>query len=235
VAGCRIHQFMIADGHPRQEVDAWDVTHVPIPPQRDCGDTPRMIGAMLAVSGGYDTFAFLDADNCEPSFVAEMTRKLMETERDIVTCARALWRMDGTRMGVDDESDGISFNDPNCYLFSKDACFVLNAIAFKKDRNDALIGDQLLWRSITGSGVDVRRVTRPLLNYESNNAWHYLRRKETPPADAKYLVINQGDGRPYQCFYRDLEFRDDGTMFCPPELLMAPDGSKPNARRRSTA
>jgi len=231
ISGCDIHQFMIADGHPQEMIDDWDVTHIRIPPQRDCGDTPRMIGALLAVSAGYDALAFLDADNWfEPNFVADMTRKLVETGCDIVTCPRALWRLDGTRMGIDTESDGISFNDTNCYLFRNTACFVLNSIAFKKDRHDALIGDQLLWKYIVRSGLDVRRAPRPLLNYESNNAWHYSQRSEIPPADSKYLVIDRGDGRPYLCFYRDLEFRADGTMFCPPEFLMAPDGSRPNAR-----
>jgi hypothetical protein len=64
--GCAIHQFMIADRHPQEIIDGWDATHFRIPPQRDCGDTPRVIGAMLAVSAGFDALAFLDADNWTP-------------------------------------------------------------------------------------------------------------------------------------------------------------------------
>ena len=234
VSGHQIHQFMIADGEPRAEIDGWDVTHVPIPPQRDCGDTPRMIGAMLAVSAGYDAFSFLDADNWyEPGFVAEMTAVLLSAGCDIVTCPRWLWRMDETRMAVDDESDGVVFNDTSCYLFRADASVALGSIAFKKDRHDCLIGDQLLWKEIRKRDLKVERVDRPLVNYETNNAWHYDRHNETPPPNSKRLVIDQGDGRPYQCLESDMTKRPDGTMYCPPERLMAPDGSKPYARKSS--
>lgn len=221
---------MIADGHPHPVVDAWSVTHIRIPPQRDCGETPRMIGAMLAISAGCEALSFLDADNwLEPRFVAEMTRKLADTNCDIVTCPRSLWRVDGSRMGPDEESDGVNSNDINCYLIPAATASVLNAIAFKKDRHECLIGDQLLWRHIKRARLDVRRVAAPLVNYVTNSAWHYLQRNETPPADAKYLVIDHEDGRAYECFYRDVQRLEDGTLFCPPELLMAPDGSRPNA------
>jgi len=232
--GHEIHQIMIADGHPQAMVDGWDVTHIPIPPQRDCGDTPRMIGAMLAVSAGYDAFSFLDADNwLEPTFIDEMTKELVRSNSDIVTCARWLWRTDQTRMGIDDESDGVTFNDTNCNLFRIGASFVLNAIAFKKDRHLSLIGDQVLWKEIRRSGLAVGRVSTPLVNYVTNYGWHYWHHNETPPPGAKRVVFDLGDGRPYQCREKDIEKRPDGTEYCPPERLMGPDGSRPHARKSS--
>ena len=56
--------FLISDGHPQAFLDNIGVRHVKLDVSHgDSGNTPRGIGAQLAISEAYDGVAFLDADN----------------------------------------------------------------------------------------------------------------------------------------------------------------------------
>jgi hypothetical protein len=62
--GVGADHFMVADGHPLDIIDAWDVSHVKLnAAHADNGNTPRGIGSLLARQQGYDFIAYLDADN----------------------------------------------------------------------------------------------------------------------------------------------------------------------------
>src|SRR5690349_5897356 len=57
--------IMVADGHPRPEIEDWGVEqHVKLPlSHADDGDTPRLIGTGMAHAQGFDAVCWLDADN----------------------------------------------------------------------------------------------------------------------------------------------------------------------------
>jgi glycosyltransferase involved in cell wall biosynthesis len=56
--------FLISDGHPQAFLDNIGVRHIKLDVSYgDNGNTPRGIGAQLAISEGYNGVAFLDADH----------------------------------------------------------------------------------------------------------------------------------------------------------------------------
>ena len=56
--------FVISDGHPQTWIDLTPVRHLRLGKSHgDYGNTPRGIGALLAISEDYDAVCFLDADN----------------------------------------------------------------------------------------------------------------------------------------------------------------------------
>jgi len=56
--------FLISDGYQQDWVANRVARHIPLGKSHgDYGNTPRGIGAQLAVSEGYDAIGFLDADN----------------------------------------------------------------------------------------------------------------------------------------------------------------------------
>ena len=55
---------MVADGFPRDAIDAWDVLHLRLDRgHADFGDTPRSRGGQAAANAGFDAVAYVDADN----------------------------------------------------------------------------------------------------------------------------------------------------------------------------
>lgn len=59
-----ITHVMVADGHPRTEIDQWNVEHIRLPREHgDYGNAARAVGALIAQSNGAEFIAFLDADN----------------------------------------------------------------------------------------------------------------------------------------------------------------------------
>jgi hypothetical protein len=54
----------VSDGFPQDWLDSANVRHIRLGrPHNDAGNTPRGLGALLAVSEGYDGIGLLDADN----------------------------------------------------------------------------------------------------------------------------------------------------------------------------
>lgn len=183
------HHIMVADGFPNARVEAWsNITHFAIPNCGDYGDTPRGIGSAVAACQGYDAIAFLDAD-CwyEAEHISNMLT-VMQTERTpVVTSPRNLYRMDGTFLCEDKESDGINFSDTNCYLIHREAFGFIRAWMLK-DKRQSVIGDRYVWAAIKQSGIKVGRTLTPTINYKTEFAVHYIQQQEDPPKGAKIIV-----------------------------------------------
>jgi glycosyltransferase involved in cell wall biosynthesis len=95
----KVEHFMIADGHPQDWLDREPMRHLRLDREhRDFGNTPRTIGALLAVSEGYDGIGFLDADNWfENDHVAGCIAAAARSETcDYVIARRNLCRPDGS-------------------------------------------------------------------------------------------------------------------------------------------
>jgi glycosyltransferase involved in cell wall biosynthesis len=166
-----VTHFLIADGYPR-----WfnfNCKHISLPDSsRDYGDTPRGIGAAVASAQGYEAIAFLDADNWyEPDHIQTMVGVMKESNYPIITCPRNLFKEDGKFLGVDVESDGYEFNDTNCYLFRRDTFGLLSCWMFK-EKEQARVGDRILWGAIKQLDVKVARSTKPTINYTTRLEMH---------------------------------------------------------------
>lgn len=189
--------FLVADGFPMAEADAWDCIHIKAPHHNDYGDTPRLIGTSSASSLKYDAILLLDGDNWfEPNHVETLLNVQKQTNADVVTCARMLRRSpDLSVMGVDFESDGVHFNDTNCYLVMKSAFPLFRAWAFK-DPKLGIVGDRIFWNAVKSVEGDIKvaRSPAPTINYVTTFSCHYVQYGETPPDHAKEIVrTTEGD------------------------------------------
>ncbi len=190
-----ITHFFIADGHPNKMIDslpAENIVHVKIPPCADYGDTPRGIGAAIAAAQRYGAICFLDAD-CwfDPTHIEDMLEARGLYDAAIITSRRNLYRPNGTFMRVDDESDGILFNDTNCFMFFAEAYNMLRSWLFKP-KNLSTVGDRFLWAQIQKNKIKTASTLRATVNYTTTFAAHYIVMGEEPPPDSKMFADVNG-------------------------------------------
>ncbi len=205
----KAEHILVADGHPRPELDAWDAQHISIPASDDCGDTPRLVGAVIASTSGVDAIAFLDADNWfEPDHLATLVTMHELTGHPIVTATRFLRRLDGGPLGVCTESDGQAFTDTNCYLLMRPAFHLLGAWGFK-ERGAAALGDRVFWRAVVRSGLARAHSTTPTVNYVTSFAGHYLAHGETPPPESKGFYRPPGEKHLKTASWADIQKMND--------------------------
>jgi glycosyltransferase involved in cell wall biosynthesis len=188
--------FFISDGYPNKMIDSIPddrVVHVKIPPCADYGDTPRGIGAAIAAAQGYSAICFLDAD-CwyDPTHLEDMLDARGLYGAPVITASRNLYRPNGTFMRVDSESDGVLFNDTNCYMFFAEAYNMLRSWLFKPKSVSAL-GDRFLWAQIKKNGVRTASTLKATVNYTTTFAAHYTTMGEDPPPDSKMFVEINGE------------------------------------------
>lgn len=183
---------MVADGFPNPVAKKNATHHIELPKSNaDYGDTPRMIGATFAYTQGYDALCWLDADNWfEPNHVEEMLRAAdLNPVAKIITATRNLRRIDGSLLDVDNESDGETFTDTNCYLVLREAMEISKEWVFK-NRQDAIIGDRKVWAAAKKYARE--HVSVPTVNYSTMFGVHYAQRGEEPPDGAKVILSTDG-------------------------------------------
>lgn len=191
-----VNHFIVADGHPQSWIDDLPSVkfgksrHFSIPNCGDYGDTPRAIGAAIAINQGFDVVCFLDADNWYESNHVEEALKHMS--KPIVTTGRNLRRVDGSLLAPCPESDGINFCDTNCYAIHRNAFGVIGRWAYK-EKKYGIVGDRMFWQSLPKEHV--ARSPKHTVNYTTKFAVHYLHFKEKPPEDAIEFK-NGPDGLP---------------------------------------
>lgn len=204
---------MIADGHPRAEVGAWPVRHLPLGfSNGDFGDTPRLLGAAVAAREGAEAIAFLDADNTyEPDHIEIMLQAQAALKAQVVTATRNLVRPDGSLMAVDTKSDGETYCDMNCFFLTRPAFDVLGAWGFKDPRT-AVVDDYILWSLVTRFTSARVHVTKPTVNYTTMWALDYLNRGETPPPGARVMLKAEGEPYPKLFDYHEVKRLNDAGL-----------------------
>jgi len=180
--------ILVADGHPQDWVDTAGVRHIRLDVgHADYGNTPRAIGAQLAVSEGYDAIAMLDADNWfEPDHVQTCVEVAERTGADFVSARRFWARADGSRMPVriQEDEDG-SHVDTNCF-FLLFGSFHTIPRWLMMPKPMAIWCDRFYLASMRQEGLKEATTDRPTVNYLCTWADVFQSIGETPPPYAKH-------------------------------------------------
>jgi hypothetical protein len=207
--------IMVGDGpadETNAEVETWcgssRMQRVVLPvAHADYGDTPRLIGTIMAFSQGFDAVCWLDGD-CwfEDEHLESMIELANREVVSVVTATRTLRRPDGSVLGTCTESDGETFCDTNCYLVTRDAIPMLAPRWGLKPKAESVVGDRRVWE--VARTLRRTHLNTPTVNYETTIAAHYLQRGETPPENAKVIAKLQGESYYRSYSYSDFNSRD---------------------------
>jgi hypothetical protein len=181
---CR--HVMVADGHPRPEIDGWDVLHVRLErAHADYGDTPRASGGERALAAGCDAIAYLDADNSyRTHHVESLVHRRQATGAPVVFTGRTVHFPDGRMLPGVDPEDGRTHIDTNCLFLAGDALAM--AAAWRAyPRPLAVIGDRLLVRMLQARGFAFACTGALTVRYTAHYAHLYQALKLPVPADAR--------------------------------------------------
>jgi glycosyltransferase involved in cell wall biosynthesis len=179
--------FVVADGHPQAWVEDAGVRHVRLDRSHaDYGNTPRAIGAMLAISEGFDAVAFLDGDNWfAPDHVEECLRAASARDVDYVIAKRRWAREDGSVMKVrSGEDDDGSHADTNCLFLLRGAFHTVPRWGLMP-RPMSMWGDRFYFGSLKHDGLPAAQARHETVYYLCTWAPVYRSIGEQPPSFAK--------------------------------------------------
>jgi hypothetical protein len=186
--------FLIADGFPQAWLDAEPVRHIKLDRAHgDAGNTPRGIGALMAISEGYEGIGFLDADNwLEPRHVelcldaVAKARDKAGVEVDYVIAQRHIRRPDETIIPLRDEvvTDHV---DTSCFFMLPGSYNVIPYFATMPPQLSAIC-DRVFYAAIKAHGLKAVLVSEKTVNFHCRYESGYRAIGEEPPAGAKPAV-----------------------------------------------
>lgn len=189
-AGLEVVHYLIADGFPK-DLQGKNIVHLALPRSHsDYGDTPRMMGATLAIREGCYGLMFLDADNIVyPSHLALAYRAHLATQHDIVIAKRDMLREDGSVLtSIAAEDANLEHVDTGCFVFFREA--VYDALDWIKIPPEfSIMGDRYFWKMLRSRGRSFAELRRNTVGYTSMWRSNYLNANEEPPATAKDLDL----------------------------------------------
>jgi glycosyltransferase involved in cell wall biosynthesis len=184
--------IVIADGFPQNWIDELGVRHLKLDlSHSDYGNTPRGLGALLAVAEQYDGIGFLDADNWLESnhlqlcLEAAAESEWGESGCDFLIAQRYFRRFDETILPIKEEPDHV---DTNCFFFLRGSFSYLPHWALQP-KCLAALGDRCFYKLISSKNLNFSSTGMPSVNYFSNWASHYLACGENPPPSSKQHFI----------------------------------------------
>ena len=184
-----VDHILVADGAPQDWIDAEDVRHIRLDRSHgDFGNTPRAIGAMLAISGESDGIGFLDADNwLEPEHVATCVATARQAGHiDYVIARRSLRRPDESVFPLEASQDEPveKHVDTNC-LFLLPSSYHIVPYFGLMPKPMAVFGDRVFCNTLRRRGLHAAVNTAVTVNYHLLVREFYERAGEVPPAEAK--------------------------------------------------
>jgi hypothetical protein len=178
---------LVADGHPQAWLDDAGVRHLRLDrAHADYGNTPRSLGAQLAVSEGFDAVAFLDADNWyQPDHVALCSAVAEASGADFVAARRHWVREDGSRMPYEapEDRDG-GHVDTSCLFLTFGAFHALPRWMLMP-KPMAMLGDRFFLASLREDGLRGALAPRRTVNYLCTWKAVFDEIGEPAPASAK--------------------------------------------------
>lgn len=187
--------FLIADGSPQAWIDEAGVRHFKLDRGHgDFGNTPRGVGALIAIGEEYDGIGLLDADNwLEPDHLAACLAAARGTPVacDYVIAQRTFRRPDESIMPVPEEPGHV---DTNCFLFLRGSFGVIPHWAMMP-KNLSPFCDRYFYYTLRRHPFTAARVPQPTVNYHCLWEWMYRALGETPPVEAKPSLDVDKPGR----------------------------------------
>ena len=180
--------FFISDGHPQEWIKNTGVRHIELgKSHNDYGNTPRGIGAQIAISEGYEAILFLDSDNwldsnhLEHCLESALLKYPNILECDYVIAKRRFRRLDLSVMNIREEPNHV---DTNCFFFLPGSYYLIPYwnLMPKEFSN---IGDRIFHKNITSANLNYVINKNITVNYL--NLWRstYESMGETPPEESK--------------------------------------------------
>ncbi len=180
--------ILVSDGPGAPFVRDWEAQALELPvPARDNGHTPRTVGALAAISQGFDAIAYLDADNwLHPRHLELLVREHLRSGAPVVSSRRTFCRWtDASPMPIDvDPTPEAGTVDTGCHLFTR-AAFRFQPLWALMPRPFAPVGSRLVFNALRESGLFIAFNGAPTLNFRSQYGQHYVALGEDPPAIAK--------------------------------------------------
>jgi glycosyltransferase involved in cell wall biosynthesis len=180
--------FLVSDGYPQPWLKKSGVRHIELGKSHgDYGNTPRGIGAQIAISEGYEAICFLDADNwfdsdhIEHCLESAFSKYPNILDCDYVIAKRRLCRPNLTIMNIREEPGHV---DTNCFFFLPGSYYLIPFwnIMPKEFSN---IGDRIFYQKIIGANLNYSENTKTTVNYLNLWSSTYEAIGEVPPAAAK--------------------------------------------------
>ena len=194
-SGLEVAHYLISDGHPH-EIEDDTLIHIKLPQAHaDFGDTPRIVGAALAIRDGCCGLMFLDADNIlYPEHVKLAWKAHQEHQTDIVLARRQMLREDGSVIPYESDTyENVSHVDTGCYIFFGEK--VYEALEWAKIPNKlSIVGDRYFLKMLSSKSTgNLGIIKKPTVGYTCLWKDVYLNAGETPPRNAKLLDFTQHD------------------------------------------
>lgn len=186
-----IKHYLIADGFP-QNLKHEKIIHLSLPTNHsDYGDTPRVMGATLAVRQGCLGLMFLDADNVlYPSHISMVNSTHQRTGCDIVIARRDMLSINGDKLAYPKEDQSLDHVDTGCFAFFGEA--VYDALDWVRiPRQYSVVGDRYLWQMIKAKKRRVAIIDTPTVCYTCMWESNYLSSNVEPPINAKNLDMTE--------------------------------------------
>ncbi len=182
--------YMVADGHPRDEIDTWNVRHIRLPVEHgNNGNTPRAVGSVDAMGGDFDAVAYLDADNWyEPNHIASLLEHQQKTGADLVTSGRIIHALDETVLLPEGEADdGTRHVDTSALLVMASGFGALPTWATMPDEMGPNC-DRVFFHAALGLGLEHTHTSEPTLHFTSRYSPHYRVAGIPVPPDATAMT-----------------------------------------------
>jgi glycosyltransferase involved in cell wall biosynthesis len=180
----RADHFLVADGFPQDWIDTAGVRHLKLDRNHaDNGNTPRGVGALLAVAEGYSAIGLLDADNWfSPDHVEACLGAASKAPSycDYVIARRTFRRLDESIMPIGEEPNHV---DTSCLLFLRGAFSVLPHWAMMPRRLSPAC-DRVIYSVLVERRLVAARVEKPTVHFQTLYENHYRMLGETPPPGA---------------------------------------------------
>jgi hypothetical protein len=193
----RTDHFLVADGYPQEWIGRMKggIRHLVLDKAyADYGNTPRGIGAQLAISDRYDGIGFLDADNWidddHVQACLESAHKACGSidECDYVIARRRFVRPDGSTLPVPEEPNHV---DTSCFFLLPGAYFIAPCWNLMP-REVAPICDRIFLESIASRALRAAANPAATVNYLSTWESHYRGLDEKAPGNAKPNIDGAG-------------------------------------------
>lgn len=178
--------YMIADGHPRPEIETWQVRHIALTTaHHNNGNTPRAKGTLDAIENDFDAIAYLDADNWfEPNHIADLISHQQQTGADIVSSGRVIHGIDGeVLLPAGEQGDGTETADTSTLLFNKTAFTILPLWGTMPDELGPNC-DRYIFKGAQAAGGKHHHTGQLTMHFTSRYAPHYRAAGQPIPADA---------------------------------------------------